>query len=481
MRRAEELAVADGKDWFGLMQSAGNAVAEVICQRCAPNGKEVLVLCSKGNNGGDGFVAAKALSEKGALVTVLLTHGLPATDSAKKAFALLPKEVRITELLPATSYDVVIDAVFGTGFLGQPDEQTQNLFKTLKASDFAIDIPSGLVCDTGEGAEFALPAKHTVTFGALKLCHILPSSSSLCGEVILADIGITEENFAEAGAGIKVIEKPNIPKRDKNSYKNTFGTALSVTGSYGMPGAGIIAGRAAVRTGLGILKMACLPENYTACAVSIPEAVLVPCKNSSEAYSTEDISTLKGALKGVSALLVGPGLGIFEGCRQVVKELLLSSRVPTVLDADGINLIADSIELLKDVKAPLVLTPHPGEMARLLGVSVAEVEKDRINIARSFALEYGVYLVLKGANTLVCTPSGELSVNVIGNPGMATAGSGDMLAGVILALLARGISPAAAAEGGVWLHSAAGDAALRRLGENAMTPTDMTEELCRFI
>ncbi len=164
-----------------------------------------------------------------------------------------------------------------------------------------------------------------------------------------------------------------------------------------------------------------------------------------------------------------------------MESLLKNTCVPTLIDADGINLIADNIELLRDVKAPLVLTPHPGEMARLMGVSSADVESDRINIASSFAQKQGVYLVLKGANTVVATPQGEAYINVIGNAGMATAGSGDMLAGVIFSLLAQGISPKDATLGGVWLHSAAGDAARDKWGENSMLPTDMIEELCRLL
>ncbi len=484
---AEELAVQEGKDWFDLMLTAGRSVAEVISYRAEVAGKTVLVLCSKGNNGGDGFVAAKALAEMGALVTVVLTHGAPATDSAKKAFSLLPKETDIINLdglaqkLANDRPDIVIDAVFGTGFSGGEDAALSHIASVIAFSDYAVDIPSGISCDSGEVKNSVLPAKCTVTFGALKPCHILPSSSALCGEVICTDIEISDQCFVEAGAEIKVIEKPNIPPRDKNSHKNSFGTALSVAGSYGMPGAAVIAGRAAVRSGLGILKMACVSENYSVCACSLPEAVLVPCKNSPENYSVADLTTLKAALIGSSALLIGPGIGTAAQTGRVIEELLISSAVPTILDADGINLAANRIELLKQVKAPLVLTPHPGEMARLLGVSPKEVEGDRINIARRFAEEYGVYLVLKGSNTLVAAPDGRMWVNLIGNAGMATAGSGDMLAGILLALLARGLDPAVAATSAVWLHSAAGDAAKLRLSENAMTPSDMIEELYRFI
>ena len=281
-------------------------------------------------------------------------------------------------------------------------------------------------------------------------------------------------------ADIKVIERPSFPKRDKNSHKGCFGTALSVTGCYGMPGASIISGRAAVRSGLGILKLACIEENYTAAAVALPEAVLIPCTSSGKTFSAENTERLKAELKGCSALLIGCGMGVSKEAKELIKEMLLYSEVPVILDADGINNIACDIEFIKQVKAPLILTPHPGEMARLLGTDVKTVEGDRFGVAEAFAKEYGVYLCLKGANTVVATPGGELYVNQIGNPGMATAGSGDMLAGVMLALAASGKEVKSAVCDAVWLHSAAGDEGCKDLSENAMLPTDMIERLYKF-
>lgn len=279
---------------------------------------------------------------------------------------------------------------------------------------------------------------------------------------------------------IKVIEKPNFKKREKNCHKGTFGTALSVTGSFGMPGAAIISGKAALRSGVGILKLAVIEENYTAAAVALPEAVLVPCKGSGATFSYDDLPKLKGELKNCSALLIGCGMGKSEDAKLLVRELIEASEVPTILDADGINNISADIEFIKQVKAPLILTPHPGEMARLLGCDVKTVEADREGVAKSFAKEYGVYLCLKGAKTIVATPDGELYVNQIGNPGMATAGSGDMLAGIMLALAASGKTVLEAVLAAVWLHSAAGDAAEEEFGEVSMLPTDMIERLHLF-
>ncbi len=489
MRRAEELAVGQGCGWFDLMQNAGRSAAAFIQQTEAVADKTVIILCGKGNNGGDGFVLAKELSLKGAEVTVVLTHGAAATDTAKKAFDSMPDDICVIDicncisLLENSMFDIVVDAVFGTGYNGnKPTQELEELFQAVGCVDYAIDLPSLIACDNGEGWQYALPARYTLTFAARKLCHILPHSADKCGEVVVLDIGIPNDLLLEAGANITEIKAPLFTEtRKKTSYKNDYGVALSVCGSYGMSGAAIISAKAALRSGIGILKLACVEENYTACAISVPEAVLIPCKSQGKTYSTNAIDTLKEQLKTSDALLVGCGMGISEDAKAVVKELLLNTRVPTVLDADGINLIVSDIELLKDVKAPLVLTPHSGEMARLLKVTSAEIEKNRLKYAAEFSKEYGVYTVLKGANTIVAHPDGELSVNIIGNAGMATAGSGDMLAGLLVALLAGGNPVPAAVKVAVWLHSAAGDAARDKLGERAMLPTDMIEELHRFL
>ena len=485
MRQAEKLAVEKGTEWFALMERAGNAAAEFINKTTPVKGKTVAILCGKGNNGGDGLIIAKRLSLLGAEVTVGLIDGAPVTQSANKAFKTLPEGVKIDAAVNiiSTRYDIGVDAVFGIGYSAErPDEMTDCVFKRFSSKVlYAIDLPSLMEADTGAGYENCLFADYTLTFAAYKYCHILPRSADKCGKVVCLDIGITEEMLSQVGAKDKIIEKPNFPKREKGIYKNECGTGLAVCGSYGMPGAAIISAKAALRSGIGILKLACVEENYTACAVSLPEAVLIPCKTEDKTFGASSIDKLLREQNLSTAQLIGCGMGRSEGAKQVVENLIKDSRTPTVLDADGINLIADNIELLSSVEESLVLTPHPGEMARLLGISAAQVERNRINLARRFATDYRVYLVLKGANTLVATPQGEIYVNVIGNPGMATAGSGDMLAGVIFSLLAQGFGAKDAVLGGVWLHSAAGDAARDKLGEKGMLPTDMIEELSCLI
>lgn len=488
MRLAEKLADESGTDFFTLMQNAGNIAADYILDNTEIKNKKICIICGKGNNGGDGFVIANRLALSDATVFVVLPLGEPATQTAEKAFSQMGKSVSVIDrdsaisFLTENKFDIIIDALFGTGFSGEkPKGDTQTVFNIIKESDFAVDIPSGLECDEGKGSDTALRTKCTLTFEAKKLCHVLPKSADICGKVVCIPIGIGEEKLEAAGAKIKENQPPKFKARPKTCHKNSFGTALSVTGSYGMSGAAVLSGKAALKTGVGILKAACIEENYQILGVSMPEAVLIPLKSNGKTFRYKDINTFKSALKTASALLIGCGLSVSPDTVKITKELLLSSEVPTLLDADGINIIAEDIELLRKVKAPVVLTPHPAEMARLLKTDVKTVGANRFKVATDFSKEYGVYTVLKGANTIIASPTGELAVNTNGNAGMAKAGSGDMLSGILLALLAKGEEPFTASRAAVWLHAAAGDKALELFGETAMLPSDMIEQLYRFL
>lgn len=488
MAEAERLADSRGIDYYNLMHRAGCAAAEHIIRACDPADNTFLILCGRGNNGGDGYVIARVLHMCGAKVFLCMAEGIPATDLARRAFKQLPSELQFVlacdvisafssgEGAPFNPDDtIVIDAVYGTGFHGELSDTVSALFRAVGKSSFAVDIPSGLYCDGGAGAKDALPTECTLTFGAVKLCSVLPPSNELSGKTVCLDIGIDDDTLLEAGAYLRAVSPVPLPLRPKNAHKNSVGVLLAVTGSFGMPGAAVISAKAALRSGIGILRQACIRENYTIFGTSLPEAVLLPLSAKGKTFSRTAILPLKEELKRSDALLIGPGLGISEDVRLVVKELLSAAEIPVVLDADGINLIADDIEFLKEVKADLILTPHPGEMARLTGKTVTEIENDRIGTAQSFAKEYGVTLVLKGANTVISDKDGNLRVNLGGDPAMATAGSGDMLAGVMATMLAKGLTPLMAAEQAVWLHSAAGELARAELGENAVLPTDMIE------
>lgn len=473
IRRSEENAVTSGAFSFKeLMLTAGEAVAKIIDSRYNCQNKKIAVICGNGNNGGDGFVAARWLYEHGATVTVITPMGEPKTENAIYYYNRLG-EIKISDTI-TDDFDIIIDAVFGIGLNRAPSKELIELFKKINSSaavKIAIDIPSGIEADTGKIFETCVDADLTVTFIALKPCFVLPYGSDFCGEVIVADIGVKP-----CGESFKTINKPVFPKRRHNSHKGTFGTSLLICGSYGMAGAAILATRAALKSGVGIAKCVLCDGIYSAFTSAVPEAVCIPQKQNSLGTLTEktDISSL---LNGSSALLFGCGVGQSEDTFKILSDIIEKSNIPTVIDADGINLLCSDIELLKKSKAPLILTPHPGEMARLCGCSVKDIETNRIDIAKSFAEECGCILVLKGANTIVALPQGDIYVNINGNPGMATGGSGDVLAGILVSLLAQGFDPAKAALAAVFLHGEAGDKAAMRKGERAMLPSDIIEEL----
>lgn len=488
MKNAEAAAARSGISYLRLMENAGTAVARCIRQTVSLRGKTAAVLCGRGNNGGDGFVIARKLFENGARPTVILAEGEPVTADAAEMAERLPDEITVLRLSEfsgtavnlLSTADIIVDALFGTGLTRPAGEDTARLISAANRSEalvFAVDVPSGAECDTGRVLGECVRADFTVTFEALKPCHILPPSNGYCGKVTVTAIGIDESIINSMPCIAETTVQPKPYKRSKNDHKGTYGTAFSVCGSYGMPGAAIISSLAALRCGVGIMKTACVEENYQPTAAAVPESVLVPCPSEDGKYASSALPLLKKHLKTASSLLIGCGLGVSNSTAYITRELAVASHVPVVIDADGINAVASDIEFIKQMRAPLILTPHPGEMARLCGVTVAETESDRIGTAARFACKNGVFLVLKGANTVIAFPDGRIFVNTTGNAGMASGGSGDMLSGMIVSLLAQGIPPEKAVCDAVWLHGAAGDLARDSLGEVSLLVRDMTDRL----
>ena len=474
IRESEESAVASGAfSLRDLMFRAGSAAAEIIMKKYDCRGKRITVVCGRGNNGGDGCVIAGILAENGADVTVSTPLGTPVTENAAYYYDHLKLVKKTDRFIPDA--DIIIDAVFGIGLNRAPDEKTAELIKSINSSDgvrVSVDVPSGIAADSGRVLGCAVNADLTVTFIALKPCFVLPHGSDYCGETVVADIGAPP-----VGCSYLTTEKPIFKKRRHNSHKGTFGTALMFCGSYGMAGAAVLAARSALRSGLGILRAALCESVYYPFTVSVPEAVCVPVKPNNLGTLCPDNLNLPELLKGCSAALIGCGMGNNEDTARLVRELVEISEIPLVIDADGINALQGGIDIIKKSKAPIILTPHPGEMARLCSATIREVEENRVEIARDFAVKYGCVLVLKGADTVVATPSGELYFNMTGNPGMSTGGSGDVLAGITVSLLAQGFSTEEAAKSAVYLHGEAGDKAAARRGERAMLPSDLIEEL----
>lgn len=474
IRESEENAVKSGTfSLRELMLRAGSAAAEIIMRKYGCAGKRTAVVCGKGNNGGDGCVIAEILARHGADVTVVTPLGEPKTENAAYYYGRLYLAKK-ADTVPQNT-DIVVDALFGIGLDRPLEGAAAEAVKAINAAagvKIAVDVPSGVGSDSGKILGTAVKADLTVTFIALKPGLLLPEGSDMCGEIQVADIGAEPVSYSYL-----TTEKPVFEKRRRNSHKGSFGTAVMFCGSYGMAGAAILAAKAALRSGAGILKAVLCDGIYAPFTASVPEAVCVPLKQTDKGTLPPDGIDYEKILSGCSAVLAGCGLGNNADTAEIVKALCENSEIPLVIDADGINALCGSIDIIKKCKAPVILTPHPGEMARLCSLTVADIEADRVGAARKFAAEYGCVLVLKGANTVIATPKGEIFFNLTGNPGMATGGSGDLLSGIIVSLLAQGFPADEAAKAGVYLHGEAGDKAAAKRGERAMLPSDMIKEL----
>jgi NAD(P)H-hydrate epimerase len=509
-----EMGAADRRtaEHFGvplaeLMENAGAAVAN-FCLRQVPAAERVLVLCGKGNNGGDGFVAARVLAEVGVDAAVLL---LGREDEVKgeaaAALTRLRAEAPAVAISPVTdeaalatvrnaidSADLLIDAVVGTGFKpplrGLPAALRELVAKSA-APVVAVDLPSGWDADsTAQTAPDAFRADAVVTFTAPKLAHVFGHlTSATFGPVAVAEIGSPAEaivsagNLSWAGASKAIARQP----REVNANKGKYGHVLVVGGSYGTAGAPAMASLAALRAGAGLVTAA-VPKSILELVAGVaPELMLAPLREGPEgALSLENLAAdgnadgLKALLKAkkISVVALGPGLSTKAEAPEFVRSFVADCSLPMVIDADALNAFGGKAELLNGSGRTLVLTPHPGEMARLTGLSVAAVEADRINLARSFATEHKLTLVLKGWRTLIAHPDGRVAVNTSGNPALAKGGSGDILTGIVAAMLAQFPNDVArAVEAAVYLHGLAADFAARAMDEHTVLATDTLAHL----
>ena len=488
MKALEADTAAAGKITLAeMMERAGAGAAALLGERFALSGKKAAVVCGSGNNGGDGFVCAGKLCEAGADTAVILAFGAeetPKTELARAAFERLPKEIpviRYGENAPQAleavfRADILVDGVFGFGFRGELPEGLRPLFRKMNespAKKLALDLPSGIAADSGDAAQDAFKADLTAAFTAKKPAHVLPKSRGFCGECVVLPVGIDPRDAADYEGyevlsldEIKACRKP----RAAESHKGTYGRLFALAGSFGMAGAAMMAVKAAQRCGVGLAELAVSKELYPVLAPALPEAVFC-------LYERDDLSPVAAAARRANAVLIGCGLSQSEAARDALQSVLHYAAGPVVLDADGINLIARHIDILKLRKTPLVLTPHPREAARLLKTEPAAVQADRRAAARKIAKKFDAVCVLKGSGTVIASPQGEFCLNPTGNPGMAKGGSGDVLAGMIGALLAQGIEPFPAAAIGAYLHGFAGDLCAERLSQTAMLPSDLIETL----
>lgn len=478
-----------------LMDRAGKAVARETERLLSPiEGKRVALLCGKGNNGGDGFVCASLLCAQGARVQVVLVQGKPQTGLAERAFLAMPRDVEVVdgEKDPAEAFralekaEAIVDAVYGFGFRGDLPNPVKELFRHAEAQQalkIACDLPSGVECDTGRAAQGAFRADVTVTFTVKKPACVSYPAKEYCGQVVAVPVGVPSQAVAQAETPLWEPEEKEIlellPACGLQANKGDLGRLLLVCGSYGMAGACMMAARAALRCGVGLLELAVDESLYPILAGVVPEAVftILPW----EREEKESQKRLLSALERASACLVGCGLGK-RLAEKAVPLVLSHGKCPLVLDADGINYAAGNSEPLLQYAGSLVLTPHPGEMSRLVGKPVSEVQANRLELARETACRLKTVVALKGAATVTAAPDTRCAVNPTGNPGMAKGGSGDVLAGMVASFLAQGMAPYEAAVAAVYLHGKAGDLCAQQYGRRTMLPTDLIESLpCAFL
>ncbi len=494
MKCVESLADGAGVSYEQLMENAGSAAAAAICAKIPVEGLSCLVVCGCGNNGGDGFVVARKLWESGARVAVALAMGLPKTA---QSIAMLDR-LRQTEV-PVWSIglawrqveqafeqaDIVVDAMFGTGFCGELSGEAALMadhINSAVAAVFALDLPSGVASDSGFAAPSSVRADFTIAFDSLKPAHLIYPGREYAGETETVSIGVPEECRGEdPGSHFLIGDEmifSGLKKRPPHSHKGDFGRLLNICGSPGMPGAAVISALSAARCGVGLLTVASSRGTFPALNVRLPEAMVLPLEETVEGHiSAENAGRLLEALARADACLVGCGMGNSEDTQALMRQIVLGARCPLVIDADGINALLPCIDILQEAKAPVILTPHMGEMARLAGCSVRELEQHRTEYAQAFAQEHRAVIVLKSSTTTVVTPEGAVFLNCTGNAGLASGGSGDLLAGMIASFCAQGYSPLQSAAAGVYLHGAAADRCAARLSQYAMLPTDILTDL----
>lgn len=527
---AKQMAMVEGEsDKLGvspkiLMGNAGEKIAERVCELCsrkklAYENVNIVFLAGGGNNGGDCFAATVLLVYRGFNVTVVNLVKKPSTDIAKYYFSQLPPKVniitgykrseaeiesaelefmtmgnsitpeillkekeRVNEVKKAVlSADILIDGVFGTGFHGNLDNELADIFSTkTKAYKIAVDIPSGGDSSRGTVSEGTFKADETICLGCLKFGLTQYPLKKMCGTVCVADIGIPREAYdiLDGEESYHVIDRETAggfpKKRESDSHKGNFGNLLVIGGSSSMRGAAVLNTLAALRCGVGLVKVASVEKCVDTVSILAPEATFAELESDMDGFMLFDdnMEIISGELAKAKAVVIGSGMGVTNDTAELVRFVVKNAVCPVVIDADGLNCIARDEKILAERKSELILTPHPAEMARLCKCSTAEVNGNRILMAKEYAVEYGVTLVLKGAGTIV-TNGKDTAANITGNAGMSRGGSGDVLSGMIGAVVARGYSPFQSACAGVWIHGLAGDRAAEKLGQEAMLPRDI--------
>ncbi len=487
MKLAEQNCDRDSISYIRMMENAGIACAEEI-MKLAPKGGYITILCGSGNNGGDGFVISGVLASHGISSAVILVNGEPKTDCARHHFSRLfgakilswqqHRDACCDQILRS---DVVVDCIYGTGFHGTLPEAAADAVRFANNCPVrvAVDVPSGINSDTGEMDSGYFRATHTLIIAAIKRGLLSLPCNDLIGDTMLLDIGIDDFCYEEYVAVItdESFRRP-FAKRVKSSHKGSYGKLLNIAGCVNYNGAAAMSTKAALRSGVGLCVLAAPKSVVTMLAPAIHETTYLPLPETEDGFVADGAAkVILAKTKDVTAICIGSGMGRSEVTRNIAENVIRSVSCPIIIDADGINSIAANIDILKERKGEVILTPHVKEFSRISGLSVEEIQADRIKAAKEFAEKYGVTVALKGANTVIASHSGEIYVNTCGNTGLARGGSGDVLTGIIGAMAAQGIAPARAAACGVYCHALASDILAENMPAESMLPCDIIDTL----
>lgn len=493
-----------GATAYGLMDRAGRGVADAaryLADLAGLSNPAALLIAGRGNNGGDAFAAARHLRDLGFETTVWIagSESQIGGDALKHLVNLRAEGVTVEEFSSREDWmdnmgqppgvDFLIDGLLGIGSHGAPRSVVAAAIDYINAAAndayvLSIDIPSGLHSDTGVAEGAAVNADVTVTMGLPKIGLIAPAALEFVGTVEVADLGVPPDMIEAIPPAIdlemiySVELRRMIPRRARGSHKGTYGHLLLIGGACGYAGAIALACRAAARSGVG-LTSALVPASIfsVVAGASLETMVHAGAETEIGSLSAAALTPWLSRLDMFDAVVAGPGLTQHPDSAAMIRELVRRCPVPLVLDADALNVLAGETQLLRTARGSVVITPHPGELARMLGRSVASVQADRIASARTLAAESGAIVVLKGAGTVVAAADGPAHINMTGNPGMARGGSGDVLAGLLAGLLAQGIAPLDAARAAVFLHGRAGDMAAWRGSQTGMVAGDVVSEI----
>lgn len=465
-----------------LMEKASMALYEEIVERI-PRHSRSLIVVEKGNNGGDGLALGRLMVETGYDVSIYEIGGIKkASDSYQAQRKILHNlGIPVEEKMPDGEYDVIIDGIFGVGLTREVSgiqKQIIDVLNRKKAYKVAIDVPSGVDASNGQVLGTAFAADLTVTFGIHKIGLLLYPGASFAGEVVVKQIGFPKKAIEYVNPGAFSYENGDeimLPKREQDSHKGTFGRVLIIAGSKNMAGAAYLSGKAAYRSGSGLVRIFTDEVNRQIIQTLLPEAVLTTYDG-----QKDGVDKLTETVSWADAIVFGPGMGRGAVTKAFLSILREHAEAPVIIDADGLNEISDMAaeeDYLKDFPVPVILTPHMLEMSRLSGHSIGELKEDRIGIGKAFAKEKQVVLVLKDSRTIVTEGNDRLYINQTGNSGMATGGSGDVLTGIMAGMIAAGMEPFEAAAMAVFLHGRSGDEAAKKYSERSMLAGDLIDGL----